>query len=365
MTALWRRLRDNLLGRGDAAVTIPIFDGALKPNQVLEEATVVAQLEDVGDLATSGDTLYLAAGRRILRLDAGDRLTIVTELDGEVTALAALPGGRLAVALGGSTVAVLDEQGKVAHSWREAGGKPFVSVNSLSATPEGRLLGTEGSTERTGAEWSRDLLSNGASGRLLAFDPASPTASEMASGLHWPFGITAGPDATLFSEAWRHRVLDVSGGRGATVIDNLPGYPSRITQAAGGGYWLTVFAARTQLIEFVLREPVLRRRMLAEVDPAYWIAPALNSGQSFLEPLQGAGVKQMGQLKPWAPPRSYGLVVRLDPKGLPLFSLHSRVGGIHHGIVAAAECGDRLYVLSRGSGRLLALPLAGLAERIQ
>ncbi len=126
-----------------------------------------------------------------------------------------------------------------------------------------------------------------------------------------------------------------------------------------------MFAARTQLIEFVLREPVLRRRMLAEVDPAYWIAPALNSGQSFLEPLQGAGVKQMGQLKPWAPPRSYGLVVRLDPKGLPLFSLHSRVGGIHHGIVAAAECGDRLYVLSRGSGRLLVLPLAGLAERIQ
>lgn len=364
MTALLRRFRDTMLGRGDAAVTIPIFDGALKPNQLLEEATVVAELDDVGDLATDGDTLYLAAGNQVHRLGKDDRLTSVAQFDAEITALAVLPGGRLAVAIGGSDVSVLDD-GKVVKSWREAAGKPFRSVNSLSPTPDGILLGTEGSTERTGAEWSRDLLSSGASGRLLTFDPGKPAAAETATGLHWPFGIVAGPDATLFSEAWRHRVLDIHGERRTTVFDNLPGYPSRIAQAAGGGYWLTVFAARTQLIEFVLREPVLRRRMMAEVDPAYWIAPALSSGQSFLEPLQGAGVKQMGQLKPWAPPRSYGLVVRLDRKGQPLFSLHSRVGGVHHGIVAAAECGDRLYVLSRGSGRLLALPLAGLSESVQ
>ena len=50
---------------------------------------------------------------------------------------------------------------------------------------------------------------------------------------------------------------------------------------------------------------------MAEIDPEYWIAPKLKSGQSFLEPMQGAHIKTMGVIKPWAPPRSYGLVIRL------------------------------------------------------
>ena len=29
---------DRILGRGDAAITVPTFDGSLKPNQLLEKA---------------------------------------------------------------------------------------------------------------------------------------------------------------------------------------------------------------------------------------------------------------------------------------------------------------------------------------
>ena len=43
------------------------------------------------------------------------------------------------------------------------------------------------------------------------------------------------------------------------MLDRLPVYPSRLAAAAGGGFWLTAFAARTQLVEFVLREPAYRR----------------------------------------------------------------------------------------------------------
>ena len=111
------------------------------------------------------------------------------------------------------------------------------------------------------------------------------------------------------------------------MVDGLPGYPSRMAPAAGGGWWLTCFTLRTQLVEFVLREPAFRRRMLKEIDPRYWIAPALNSGNTFLEPMQGAHLKTMGVVKPWAPPRSYGLVIRLDERGLIRYSLHSRFDG--------------------------------------
>lgn len=74
----------------------------------------------------------------------------------------------------------------------------------------------------------------------------------------------------------------------SAVLDALPAYPSRSTPASGGGFWLTAFAARTQLVEFVLRETAYGERMFKEIDPRYWIAPSLRSGATFLEPMQGA-----------------------------------------------------------------------------
>jgi len=140
----------------------------------------------------------------------------------------------------------------------------------------------------------------------------------------------------------------------------LPGYPARLTRARAGGYWLAVFAPRNQLIEFVLRETGFKNEMMAQVDPKYWIAPALSSGRDFFEPMQQGGVRQMGILKPWAPARSYGLVVRLNASFEPQYSLHSRVGGMHHGITAVAEFNDALLVLSKGAGRVLRLPLSDI-----
>jgi len=99
-----------------------------------------------------------------------------------------------------------------------------------------------------------------------------------------------------------------------------------------------------------------------EIDPRYWIAPALTSGNTFLEPLQGAHLKMRGIHKPWAPPRSYGLVMRLSPNGLIQYSLHSRVDGKNHGVVAAVECQGTLFVLAKGRQRILKLTVAELGR---
>ena len=138
-----------------------------------------------------------------------------------------------------------------------------------------------------------------------------------------------------------------------------------LSKAASGGFWLTAFAARTQLVEFVLRENAYRRRMMAEIDPEYWIAPKLKSGQSFLEPMQGAHIKTMGVIKPWAPPRSYGLVIRLNASGVPLYALHSRVDGVNHGVVAAVEMDGALFALAKGPGRLLRVPLTMIERELR
>ena len=361
MIAALRGLRDRMLGRGEASITIPIFDGALKPNQVLEGAEVVATVDDGNDLATDGRNLFVADGARILRID-GTAREEVARFDRVVTALCRMPDGGLAVALDGAEVLV---RGGAADGrrWTEADGVPFRAVNAIACAAGGTLVATDGSTGRDCSQWTHDLMERGASGRLVALDPRTGQARTCAGKLEYACGACAMGDEILMSESWRHRLVAVDPDRRRrTVLGRLPVYPSRLVAAANGGFWLTAFAARTQLVEFVLRETAFRHRMIREISPGHWIAPRLRSGQSYLEPMQGAHLRTMGVLKPWAPPRSYGLVIRLSPEGIPRYSLHSRVDGIHHGIVAAAEVSGALYVLAKGPGRLLRLSIADMEK---
>jgi hypothetical protein len=93
--------------------------------------------------------------------------------------------------------------------------------------------------------------------------------------------------------------------------------------------------------------------MISTVPPDYWIAPAYAGGSDCLEPMQIGGVKALGIQKPWAPPRSYGLLVHLDANGEVTNSIHSRAGGRFHGITGACMTPQGLVIASRGAGRLL------------
>jgi hypothetical protein len=350
---------ERLLGRGDAAISVPVLDGALKSNRLIEDAEVVAELDAPEDLASDGTSLFVADGVRVLRVDGAGAPAVAHTFERTVSALACLPGGGIAVALAGREVRVVGG----AHDGRRfeaAGDKGLNAVNALAGTANGRLFATDGSQANPPERWKHDVMELGHSGRLLEFNLGDGSARERAAGLAYAFGVgVAVDDVAWVCESWRHRVVQVGGPQSArAVVDGLPGYPSRIAPAAGGGWWLTCFTLRTQLVEFVLREPAFRKRMLKEIDPRYWIAPSLTSGNTYLEPMQGAHLKTMGVVKPWAPPRSYGLVIRLDDRGLIRYSLHSRFDGKHHGIVAAVERDGWLYLLAKGPRRLLRLSVA-------
>jgi hypothetical protein len=363
MIAALKAFGDRVLGRGEAAITVPIFDGALKPNQLLADAEIVGQFDDANDLATDGGTLLVADGGQVLSVGDGKR-TEIARFDRSVTALCALPGDGLAVALGGEEVRIVGGPAD-GRRWTDAGGAPLHAVNAICTTSDGTLAVTDGSRRYDCARWAHDLMDHGASGRVVFLDQRSGANREGAHGLEYAFGTCASGVETLVPESWRHRLVAIGPeGHRRIVLDRLPVYPSRLVAAVGGGFWLTAFAARTQLVEFVLREPAFRRRMMKEIAPEHWIAPRLRSGQSFLEPMQGAHLRTMGVLKPWAPPRSYGLVIRLSAEGTPLYSLHSRVDGVNHGIVAAAESAGFLYLLAKGPGRLIRLALADIERGI-
>ena len=351
---------------------IPTLDGAYVPNDRLEEfAAVGPDLIRPDDIAADENgAIYVSSERHMIRL-SGEGLrerSTVASFEAPITALARLSDATFAVGLDGVGVSRVSPDGTILSTIDRLAGAPVPCVTAIVEDPvRGGLYFTVGSTRRGAEDWVWDLMELNRSG-LLAYWPAGTSAAEiLLTGLAYPNGLQMedGGDGLLFTQAWTHSLAryQLTGnqrGRVQTLIDNMAGYPARIAPARGGGHWLAIFAMRTQLIELVLREPEFRQEMMRCVEPELWIRPALKTTGSYLEPLQGGGIKKLGIRKPWAPPRSYGLVVRLDAHYEPMFSLHSRVDGRNHGITAAREVGDRLFVVAKGNNRLLVEDLRAL-----
>ena len=340
--------RDRFLGRGSAAVTVPPLDGALKPNSLLEEADVHASEPAPDNLVLLSGDIVFSSESRIMRNG-----TVALDTGSPVMAMAASTDGSvLAVACEDGSLRLLDAGLGTMRTHL----KPLACVTALAFADDGALFACVGSTANPAREWQRDLLSHGCSGALWHIDPISGQQSRIRSGLAFPYGVLPHPGGgTIVSEGWGKRLvhIDAKGAISRQLLEDLPGFPARIARSKSGGYWLSVFAPRSQLIEFVMREPAYRKVMMEEVDPRYWIAPALSSGASFREPMQGGALKQMGMLKPWAPTRSYGLAIELDAAFLPVRSLHSRAGGRRHGITSALEHLGRLWLTSKGGDAVI------------
>ena len=351
---------DRLLGRGQAAVTVPPLDGALKPNNQLEEAPAGIAATAPDNLVEWNGQLWFSSGTRVQPVEGGAAF----DAGGTVTALASSPGGLLAVATDADGISVRRGDGALTRITRPDAAA-FGCTTALAFADEHTLFACVGSAEQPLSKWTHDLLEGGRSGSLWRIAIDTGEAVQLTPGLAFPNGLAfaAGGDC-IVSESWQKRLIRVSpqGAVLGQVIEDLPGYPGRLSRSGRGGYWLSVFAPRSQLIEFVLREPAYRRAMMNEVEPALWIAPALSSGKSVLEPMQGGALKQMGLLKPWAPTQSYGLVVELDAGFVPVRSMHSRAGGKRHGITSAVERAGTLWLTSKGGDELVALDLAARAE---
>ena len=90
MIGLLKRSVDQLMGRGEAAIAVPPMDGPLKPNHLIDNAEVVAEVEDGCDLASDGERVWVTEGHRLTQvLPHGERSTIA-EFDGPLTAIARL-----------------------------------------------------------------------------------------------------------------------------------------------------------------------------------------------------------------------------------------------------------------------------------
>ncbi|MBX3578389.1 MAG: hypothetical protein KF723_14390 [Rhizobiaceae bacterium] len=350
------RIVDNLLGRGEAAVTVPPLDGALRPNRLLDEGTTRTPLDGVDCLAVQGGTLLAAAGDGIFVHGADGRWIRRSTWPSPIACIASIGADGLAVALASGDIVV--EGGRFDGRRYRADGAS-ACITAVAATGS-HLFVANGSATNGPGDWQRDLLERNAQGSLWRIDLDGGSVERVADRLAWPAGIAVQGGNVVVSEAWNHRLIAIDPaqpGKRQVLHADLPAYPGRIAPDADG-YWLALFAPRSQLVEFVLREPAYRRRMMAEVPQPYWVAPNLRSGRSFYESLQGGGVKHLGMLKPWAPTMSAGLCARLDGAFQPRASLQSRADGSTHGITSVVQHEGMVFAAARGDGVIVSRPAA-------
>lgn len=353
-------------GRGEEdALSVPPMDGVFKPNTMLDAAERVLDFPEIDNLAAAADGgLHCSSGNRLFRIDLRSRTAeLVREFSGPITMVAASPAGGLAVAAEGVGIAVVDTEGGDRRL-----GLPHEHTACLTAglfEDGDTLLLAVGSRRHAMSEWKRDLMSHGADGLVVRHVLSTGRTDVVEGGLAFPYGLARlSGGAIAVTESWRHRIVAIKpgGGRPSPLLHELPAYPARLAPASDGGWWLALFAPRRQLTELVLREDDYRTDMMATIPPDAWIGPDFADCGNAEQPLQSGSVRQMGIMKPWAPSRSYGMIVRLDAAMRPVASYHSRADGKVHGIASVVEVGSVLYAASRGAGALVRLDVATEAE---
>jgi sugar lactone lactonase YvrE len=165
-------------------------------------------------------------------------------------------------------------------------------LNALAIGADGTIYVTESSTRFSPARHGGtleaamlDVMEQSASGRVLAYDPATGALRELARGFSLANGIALSADgASLFvAESGRYRVwkiaadadaLDVGkpSAQARLLFENLPGYPDNLTRAPDGKLWLG-FGGQRNALDAMARRPFLRK-MVLRIPRFMWATPA-------------------------------------------------------------------------------------------
>ena len=334
--------------------TMPL-EGALGPNGRLDDADAISIAKPEAVCVNRDGQLLVSSGSNVLLIQQwGKEPELWGSFDAPVSALAVSAGGRVAVGLAGGRIAVRDAEGELLSGWtpspRAVADCFFLSEDVLAVVdhgygPEEPILSL--------APW--DPV---ARGQVIGISRTGEPRV-IAAGLHCPMGISRRPDGGLaVTELERARVLDLSG---KVLQSGYPAYLSRIRKT-DDGYAIACLSRRDPLIEFLKTERKFVERMKANIDPRHWISPRASPEFSYDFPIELGATRLFGEIKPWAPSFSYGLVIETDRTMTPVGSAHSRANGIRHAISDVIAWNGSLIAVSRASEEILKFSPAGNAD---
>lgn len=327
------------------------LEGVLGPNDRLEAAAAMKAEAPDALCATADGRLLVSSGRRVMVLGAwGGEYETWAMFDAPVTALCESASGLVAVGLAGGRVSVLDASGRTVDGWSLQAGRTTSVVDCVFRSEDELLLVDCG----YGAD--DDVLAQAAwddeaRGRLVALDRSGETRV-VASGLHCPMGVCLEPSGgVLVSLFERACIVDRSG---KVRQAGFPGYPGRLRRT-GTGYALACLSRRDPLVEFLKTEPAFVAEMKATIAPRHWIAPRIDPEFSHDFPIELGATRLFGEIKPWAPSFSYGLLIEMDASLMPVGSAQSRANGRRHAISDVAVWNGDLIAVSKAGGEILNL----------
>lgn len=324
------------------------LEGVLGPNTFIDDAAGMPVETPQALCVLDDGRLLFSSGNAVLALSRwGEEPELWCEFGQPVTALCASPGGGVGVGLADASFSVRDKAGMVITGWAQPA--DLASVCDCMFVSEDEIAIVD-----NGYRDDQNILSiapwdEAGRGQVVAIN-RSGTARQLASGLHCPMGIARDTDGELIvSLLERGCVVDLSG---AVRRSGFPAYLGRIRKT-GTGFFIACLSRRDPLIEFLKTEREFVAEMKANIDPQHWLSPRANPEFSHDFPIELGATRLFGEIKPWAPSFSYGLVIETGPDLIPTGSAHSRANGTRHAISDAVSWNGDVIAVSTASDELL------------
>ncbi|MGJ8597910.1 SMP-30/gluconolactonase/LRE family protein [Sulfitobacter sp.] len=288
------------------------YTGDFRQNNRLEALELIALDGRIGpedaDVGPDG-LIYLATHEgEILRIGEDGAVSSFAQTQGRPLGIEFGAGGTLFVADAYRGLLAVDGQGRVTLLSNQAeDGSPILYADDVDVATDGTIYFSDASTQ-FGAEADGgtlaasvlDLVEHSANGRILKYDPASGKTTIFADGLNFANGVAVDKKsgAVLVVETGAYRIwrFPTDGSAGQIILDNLPGFPDNINNAADGTFWVGLVSPRNAIMDKLSKTPSLRRVIMRLPDA----------------------------MKP-APTR-YGFVLRMDAEGNVLETLQDPEG---------------------------------------
>lgn len=281
--------------------------------------------------------LYAAVeSGKLLRLNAdGTKVTPFAQTEGRILGFAFDAKGNVIAADAELGLLEISPTGQTRLLTDKVGDDPIRFADAVAIAANGLVYLSDASRfdpAEVGGPSEASILENieqGATGRVLVYDPADGTTRVVARGLLFANGLMLSADqrTLLVAETGRFRVWQIdaaardldlaSGPSGAArlLFENLPGYPDNLTRGAEGRIWMGFSAPRSADADALGDKPGLRGMWLR-------LPRAL-----------------------WPLPKPYGHVVAFTEDGRIVEDLQDPAGAYPE-TTGATETADRLYIQS-------------------
>src|SRR3546814_8526349 len=124
-----KRSHNRFFGVGEADTSVPVLDGALKPNNLLENAEVLFERDGLEDMVVSRNGHLIAAcGHEVVQIDPDGAQHVIAHLSAPAQALAVFHDGLVAATHNGLSFVTGSFDGKQVHT---LDGQPIPCINAL------------------------------------------------------------------------------------------------------------------------------------------------------------------------------------------------------------------------------------------